>query len=297
MSFLTAVPEELAAAAAQLGAIGSALAAQSAGIAAPTTAIAPAAADQVSILQSSIFTAYGAMYQQLAGEAQAIQEQFVQTLGLSSGTYQASEAANAAAAQLSSAVSPAASAASTAADNPFNDFLTNVSTLFGGPLTSVGGQPFSLSGNSANITSFQIGNFASASSNLLGLTGGGLMSAPEDVAADAGADVAAAAEVKSVTPLAGAAGGGGPVAASLGGATMVGSMSAPPSWAAGTTLVSSASPATMSGAGWTAAAPAAGAAPGGIYPGMPGMASSGRGSAGFGAPRYGVKPIVMSKAV
>jgi hypothetical protein len=294
MSFLTAVPEELAAAAAQLGAIGSALAAQSAGIAAPTTAIAPAAADQVSILQSSIFTAYGTFYQQLAAEAQAIQEQFVQTLGLSSGTYQASEAANAAAAQLSSAVAPASSAASTAADSPFNDFLTNVATLFGGPLTSIGGQPFSLSGNTANIGSFQIGNFASAASNLLGMAGGGLMSAP-DAAADAGADVAAAADVNKVTPL-GGVGGGGPVAASLGGATTVGSMSAPPSWAAGTTLVSSTTPATMSGAGWTAAAPTAGA-PGGFYPGMPGMASAGRGGAGFGAPRYGVKPIVMSKAV
>jgi hypothetical protein len=28
---------------------------------------------------------------------------------------------------------------------------------------------------------------------------------------------------------------------------------------------------------------------------MPGMASAARSSAGFGAPRYGVKPIVMPK--
>jgi hypothetical protein len=32
-----------------------------------------------------------------------------------------------------------------------------------------------------------------------------------------------------------------------------------------------------------------------MVPGMPGMASAGRNSAGFGAPRYGVKPIVMPK--
>src|SRR5258705_2064725 len=171
MSFLTAIPEELAAAAAQLAAIGSSLTAQNAGAAAPTTAIAPAAADQVSILQSGIFTAYGALYQQIAAEAQAIQEQFVQTLGLSSGTYASTEASNAAANALSSA--------SSAASSPVNDFITAVSTAFGGPLTSIGGQPFSLSGNSANITSFQIGNFASAASNLLGMAGGGLMSAPE----------------------------------------------------------------------------------------------------------------------
>lgn len=100
----------IAAAAAQLGAITSSLAAQNAGAAAPTTAIAPAAADQVSIMQSGIFTAYGALYQQIAAEAQALQEQFVQTLGLSSGTYESSEAANAAAATLTDAASAAAAA-------------------------------------------------------------------------------------------------------------------------------------------------------------------------------------------
>jgi hypothetical protein len=29
---------------------------------------------------------------------------------------------------------------------------------------------------------------------------------------------------------------------------------------------------------------------------MPGMGAAGRNSAGFGAPRYGVKPIVMPKS-
>ncbi len=287
MSFLTAVPAELAAAAAQLGAIGSALAAQNAGAAAPTTFISPAAADQVSILQSSIFTAYGALYQQLAAEAQAIQEQFVQTLGLSSGTYQATESSNAASAALASAASPAAT-------SPVSDFITQISTTLGGPLNSLLNQPFSLSSNSANIGSFQIGNFASASSNLLGLTGGGLMSAPEDVGADVAADVAegaAVGEVGAVAPV----GGGAPIAAGLGGATTVGAMSVPPSWAAGTTLVSSTAPASMASAGWTTAAPAA--TTGGFYPGVPGMASAARNSAGFGAPRYGVKPIVMPKPV
>ncbi len=289
MSFLTAVPAELAAAAAQLGAIGSALAAQNAGAAAPTTAIAPAAADQVSILQSAVFTAYGALYQQIAAEAQAIQEQFVQTLGLSSGTYESSEAANAAAATLADG----ASAAAVAQASPVDNFINTVSTLMGGPLTSIGGQPFSLSGNSANITSFQIGNWASASSNLLGLTSGGLFPEGYGVPAELAAD--AAIEGAAIEGgLTGAVGGGamGPVAAGLGTSTLVGSMSVPPSWAAGTTLVSSTTPTALSGAGFTAA-PAAAA--GGIYPGVPGLASAARNSAGFGAPRYGVKPIVMPK--
>src|SRR5262245_17096586 len=129
MSFLTTIPEELAAAAAQLGAIGSSLTAQNAGAAAPTTAIAPPAADQVSILQSAIFTAYGGLYQQIAAEAQAMQEQFVQTLGLSSGTYASTEASNATAASLS-------------ASSP-GDLINQISTALGGPLTSFGGQPFS----------------------------------------------------------------------------------------------------------------------------------------------------------
>lgn len=290
MSFLTAVPQELAAAAAQLGAIGSALAAQNAGAAAPTTAIAPAAADQVSIIQSGIFTAYGALYQELSAQAQAIHEQFVQTLGLSSGTYEQSEAANAAASALTSNASPAAA---TAAASPVDDFINQVSTLMGGPLTSLNGQPFSLSSNSANITSFQIGNWTSAGSDLFGLFGGGLMSAPADAGADAAGAAAEGVEGAVGVGAVGTVGGGAPVAAGLGGATTVGAMSVPPSWAAGTSLVSSTGPSALSGAGWTAAAPAA--ATGGFYPGMPGMASAARNSAGFGAPRYGVKPIVMPK--
>ncbi|MCQ4361487.1 PPE family protein, SVP subgroup [Mycobacterium gordonae] len=287
MSFLTAVPAELAAAAAQLGAISSALAAQNAGAAAPTTAIAPAAADQVSIMQSGIFTAYGALYQQIAAEAQAIQEQFVQTLGLSSGTYESSEAANAAAATLADGAS--AAAAAPAASSPVDDFITQVATLLGGPVTSFGGQPLNPSSNMANIASYEIGNFASASSNMLGLTSGGLFpegfGVPEEIAADAAIEGAA---------IEGGLTGGamGPVAASVGSSTLVGAMSTPPSWAAGTTLVSSTAPSALSGTGFTAASAAA---PGGIYPGVPGLASAARNSAGFGAPRYGVKPIVMPK--
>lgn len=283
MSFLTAIPAELASAAAQLGAIGSAMAAQNAGAAAPTTAIAPAASDQVSIIQSGIFTAYGALYQQFAAEAQVIQEQFVQTLGLSSTTYESSESANASAAALSAAASTP------------GDLINQISTLLGGPLTSVGGQPFSLSGNFANFSSYEIGNFASATSSMLGLAGGGLFpdgfGVPEDLAA-AAADATAATAATSVGSV--GAVGGGPIAAAMGGSTLVGAMSAPPSWAAGTTLVSSSAPSALSGAGWTAAPTSA---PGAFYPGMPGVANAARNSAGFGAPRYGVKPIVMPKPV
>lgn len=98
MSFLKTVPEELTAAAAQLGTIGAAMAAQNAAAAAPTTAIAPAALDEVSALQAALFTAYGTFYQQVSAEAQAMHDMFVNTLGISAGTYGVTESLNSSAA-------------------------------------------------------------------------------------------------------------------------------------------------------------------------------------------------------
>jgi hypothetical protein len=276
MSFLTTVPEELLAAAGQLGAIGSSLTAQNAGAAAPTTGIAPAAADQVSMLQAGIFSAYGTLYQQIAAEAQAMQEQFVNTLGMSSGTYSAAETSNAA-----------------AASNPISSALDSLNLFLGGsgsPTTN----PLSMSGASANFMSFESGNWASAMSDCLGMAGGGLIDWP---AAEV-ADVAGAADLAgTTTPVGIPMGGMGAMAAmpaaGMGQATMVGKLAVPPSWAAGT-FTPGASPATaIQTVGWTGAAPQAG--PGTIVPGMPGLGAAARNSAGFGAPRYGVKPIVMPK--
>lgn len=276
MSFLTAIPEELLAAAQQLEGIGNSLTAQNAGAAAPTTAIAPAAADQVSALQAGIFSAYGTLYQQLATEAQAIQQQFVSTLGLSSGTYSSTEAANVAAA------------------TPVQTLSDQIATLLGGPLTSLTSTagPFSLSGNAANIGNIGFGNWASAGSDLLGMAGGGLLPAAASDTGDAAAAAGAADAVSATGPAGGVGGMAGMPAAGMGSATMVGRLSAPPSWAG--SFVSATSPATaVQTVGWTAAAPQAGT--GTIVPGMPGLGAAARNSAGFGAPRYGVKPIVMPK--
>ena len=98
-----------------------------------------------------------------------------------------------------------------------------------------------------------------------------------------------AATLSDTTPVAGA---GMMPMAGMGGATMVGNkLSVPQSWVSTAPAVTS--PATaIRTVGWTASG--AGGAPGAIIPGMPGM-GAGRNSAGFGAPRYGVKPIVMPK--
>jgi hypothetical protein len=99
MSFVTTRPEALSAAAANLAGIGSALNAQNSAAAAPTTGVVPAAADEVSALTAAQFAAHAQMYQTVSAQAAAIHEMFVNTLGVSAGSYAATEAANAAASQ------------------------------------------------------------------------------------------------------------------------------------------------------------------------------------------------------
>jgi hypothetical protein len=98
MSFVTTQPEALAAAAGSLQGIGSTLSAQNAAAAAPTTGVVPAAADEVSALTAAQFAAHAQMYQAVSAQATAIHQMFVNTLGMSSGSYAVTEAANAAAA-------------------------------------------------------------------------------------------------------------------------------------------------------------------------------------------------------
>lgn len=96
MPFVTTQPEALAAAAGSLQGIGSALNAQNAAAATPTTGVVPAAADAA--LTAAQFAAHAQIYQAVSAQAAAIHEMFVNTLQMSSGSYAATEAANAAAA-------------------------------------------------------------------------------------------------------------------------------------------------------------------------------------------------------
>ena len=98
MSFVTTDTAAIAAAAGTLQGIGSTLSAQNAAAAAPTTGVVPAAADDVSALTAAQFAAHAQMYQAVNAQATAIHEMFVNTLGMSSGSYAVTEAANAAAA-------------------------------------------------------------------------------------------------------------------------------------------------------------------------------------------------------
>lgn len=96
MSFVTTQPELLAAAAADLGGVGSSMTAQNAAAAAPTTGVAPAAADEVSALTALQFAAHAQLYQAVSSQAAAIHQMFVQALATSADSYTVTEAANAA---------------------------------------------------------------------------------------------------------------------------------------------------------------------------------------------------------
>ncbi|GAB2999533.1 PE family protein [Mycobacterium bourgelatii] len=266
MSFLITQPEELAAAAGKLGTIGSAMFAQNAAAAPTTTGVIPAAADEVSALQAAQFAAYGTLYQELSAQVNAMYDTFVNTLSVSADTYAAAESVN-----------------SSAAASPFSAVMGTAEAVPGAATQRA------LS-DLANVVNIGVGNWASAASNLVGMANGGLL--PAEAAAEAGAEAGAAAEGISegfaVGPAA-AGSVGGSMAAGLGTASSVGARV--PSWAGSAALVSS--HASAPAAGW--AAPVSPAAPMTIFPGVPG-ASGARSSAGFGAPRYGVKPLVMTGA-
>jgi hypothetical protein len=98
MSFVTTQPETMRAAANALHGIGSAMVAQNAAAAPSTTAVTPAAADDVSALTATQFAAHAQLYQLVSAQAAAMHDLFVSTLGTSAQSYLATEAANAVAA-------------------------------------------------------------------------------------------------------------------------------------------------------------------------------------------------------
>jgi PE family/PPE-SVP subfamily C-terminal region len=279
MSFVTTQPEALAYAAGKLQTLGSAMAAESAAVASPTTGVIPAAADEVSALQAAIFAAYGSLYQSVNAQATAIHELFVHTLGASAGSYAATESAN-----------------SGTTASPFSG---GISGLLSSAANAAAADP--PGGNLANIFDIGGGNWGSATSDLLDMAQGGILPATnEDVAGDIAGNAAGAAAGLDGTVATGAVGpadsaglGGVPLFGGLGQATSVGGLSVPPSWAAGAGAPVAANPGAVTTESWTAPAPQS--TPVTTMPaGMPSVAMAGK-AAGLGAPRYGVKPIVMGR--
>jgi hypothetical protein len=224
--------------------------------------VAPAAADEVSALQATQFSAYGNLYQQVSEQATAIHQAFVQMLTTSAGSYGDTEAANSA-------------ATGTGSLGGFD--LLGQLTQFGqfGALTGfLGNTPLGVLAGGAN--------FGSAASDFIPLA-----TSPQVTLAGDTAPPAEIPAAPSVSPAPAAA----PVLATMNQAPAVGGLSVPPTWAGGATPAAASTPARL--AGWTSPAPhepMVSTVPGGL----PSMAAGGR-TSGLGVPRYGIKPKVMPK--
>jgi hypothetical protein len=94
MSFVIAVPEVMTATAEDLAGIGSTLGQATATAAAPTTSVAAAAADDVSVTISELFGTYGKHFQALSAQAAAFHGELVSSLNGGARAYLDTEFAN-----------------------------------------------------------------------------------------------------------------------------------------------------------------------------------------------------------
>jgi|SRR5271169_1607210 len=95
MSFVTAAPELVEAAAQDLAGIRSSLMEASASVAVPTTGVVPAAADEVSAGVAALFGNFGQEFQAVSAQAQAFHAEFVNAMNAGAAAYVSTEAANA----------------------------------------------------------------------------------------------------------------------------------------------------------------------------------------------------------
>ncbi|GAB2995031.1 PE family protein [Mycobacterium bourgelatii] len=95
MSFVIALPEKVAEAAADLAAIRSSISAANTAAAVPTAGVAPPGADAVSATIAALFGAHAQAYQKLSAQAVAFHDQVVQLLAAGGKAYEAAEAGNA----------------------------------------------------------------------------------------------------------------------------------------------------------------------------------------------------------
>jgi PE-PPE domain/PE family len=93
MSFVTTAPQMLADAAGNLTNIGSMVEEATTLASFPTTAVAPAGADEVSMMISALFESHGQQFQALAAQGSAFHAQFAQLMGSAGSAYQEAEAA------------------------------------------------------------------------------------------------------------------------------------------------------------------------------------------------------------
>jgi len=94
MPFVIAMPELLQGAAQDLAGIRASLTQAAGVVAGPTTGIAAAAQDEISMAIASMFGSFGADFQALHAQAQAFHEHFLTLMNAGAGAYASAEAAN-----------------------------------------------------------------------------------------------------------------------------------------------------------------------------------------------------------
>lgn len=94
MAELFVGPEALTMATENVAGIASGLDTARLAVAAPTTALAAAAADEISVALAELFAGFGLQYQALGAQTNALLQQFGQSIGGAAQAYAAAEAAN-----------------------------------------------------------------------------------------------------------------------------------------------------------------------------------------------------------
>jgi hypothetical protein len=125
MSYVLTTPEMLAAAATDVGNIGSAISTASSTAAGPTTGLLPAAEDEVSAAIAKLFGAYGQEYQAVVSQAATFHSEFTRALATAGNAYLEAEAAN--------------SALMSGPSNALNTITAPIQTLFGQAAVATGG--------------------------------------------------------------------------------------------------------------------------------------------------------------
>ena len=252
MSLVNTQPAAISAAATQLEGIGNSFAAESAAAATSTTDVVPAASDEVSILQAGVFSTYGQLYQSVSAQAQAIHQQFTNLLNQSSRLLPGDRVGQPGRGRRKLAVGRDVGRLVGRVARPPDRQLAQhpqQSAVSGSILNS----------NISNLGNIQVGNCASAGSDLIGMGGGGLLTALAGPAT-AGADIGGLGSRpgRQRRPRSGGIGGAGamgaaPVLAAAGEGSSIGALSVPPSWAGGAGIPAASTPVTLASQSWAAA--------------------------------------------
>ncbi|OBG27196.1 PE family protein [Mycobacterium sp. 852002-51057_SCH5723018] len=128
MSFVVAAPELIEGAAQDLAGIHSSLAEAAESATGPTTGIAAAAEDEVSVAIASMFGDFGRQFQAVSAQAQAFHAEFMSLMNAGAGAYVSAEAANVEQTLLGAASAPAAAPA--AALDVVNSFGATVAAPY-----------------------------------------------------------------------------------------------------------------------------------------------------------------------